>query len=437
MSLINQVLNDLEKRGASTNIGEATIRVVPLRQSHITFWLMVAAGSVIVLAVTAWLKWGTEVQVKSPAGMLAAIPAAAVALPASQPIATADAAPAAIMPAAKLPKPLIPIAPVIAAVDINPATSLNKPQNLTITGRHFAPDALVILRTPRGKVHSKYKIVKQNPAEIVVSADFHNVAGSWSVEVANDKAHSAQFAFAVQAAPAAASVQSQKKAPAVAAQAPRSNVIPVPAEKTPEAIAAGGVSKQPTQITAQQQAENEFRKAYTLMQQGQVTAAMSGYEIAIKLDPGHIVARQTLVRLLLENRRNTDAERVLQEGLQYDPKQSSLAMLLARLQVARNELPQAMETLQKSLPYAEKQADYQAFVAALMQRQSRHKEAIVYYQNAVQLSPQSGVWLMGLGISLRAEQRNDEARVAFNRALESHKLTAELQSFVSQQLKEL
>jgi MSHA biogenesis protein MshN len=93
--------------------------------------------------------------------------------------------------------------------------------------------------------------------------------------------------------------------------------------------------------------------------------------------------------------------------------------------------------MQKSLHYAQQQADYQAFLAALLQRQNRHKEAIVYFQNAVQLSPQSGVWLMGLGISLRAEQRNAEARDAFNRAMGARNLSAELQAFVTQQLKEL
>jgi len=72
-----------------------------------------------------------------------------------------------------------------------------------------------------------------------------------------------------------------------------------------------------------------------------------------------------------------------------------------------------------------------------LQRQNKHKEAINYFQNAVQLSPQSGVWQMGLAISLRAEQRNAEARDAFTRALETRTLSAELQSFVAKQLKEL
>ena len=456
MSLINQVLNDLEKRGASTNIGEATIRVVPIRRSHGQFWLLIAAVSVVILAATAWLKWGAETQIYAPQVALPAAPVSTEAQPASQPAAitsvSAEDIPAAATPpatrlnskvapakAAELPaKPLLLLKPVITAVSPNPAISKGVPQALTITGNHFADDAKVVLYAPKGREYAKRKIIKQNSAQIVISANFGNSAGQWSVEVANSSGNSSgHFAFAVQAEPVVARVPTQDKPALAAAPDTPSVAKPAPADVPAVVLPAGGVSKQPTQITLQQQAENEFRKAYALMQQGQTNAAISGYETAIKLDAGHNVARQTLVRLLLESKRNAEAERLLQEGLQHDPKQGSMAMLLARMQVGRNELDQALETMKKSLPYAEKQADYQSFVAALLQRKNRHKEAITHFEHALQLSPKSGVWLMGLGISLRAEQRTEEARDAFKRALESNNLSAELQSFVKQQLKEL
>lgn len=447
MSLINQVLNDLEKRGASTNIGEATIRVVPIRQQHGLFWLILAAVSVLVLAATAWLKWGADFKTNTLPVAVVTVPAAIVIQPVSQAAATAEVQPELTAPApglhnklktasnaATLPaKPLLQPTPVISAVSPSPVTSLGLAQPFTITGKNYATDAAVTLRTPEGKMYTKRKIAKQDSAQIVISANFGNIAGQWSVEVINAGGHSSgQFLFTVQAAPVIASVPTPKKPALSAAKGSQGDAKPVTV-----VIPASGISKQPTQITLQQQAENEFRKAYGLMQQGQINAAISGYEAALQLDAGHLVARQTLVRLLLENKRNADAERVLQEGLQHDPKQHSLAMLLARMQVGRNELSQALETMQKSLPYALQQADYQAFVAALLQRQNRHKEAIVHFQNAVQLSPQSGVWLMGLGISQRAEQHNAEARDAFNRAVGTHNLSAELQTFVTQQLKEL
>lgn len=445
MSLINQVLNDLDKRGASTHVGEATIRVVPYKRELNPLWLLL--GAVILLAggVAAGLIWSAHKLPEVSTGTVGTVPVLTELSQASPLVAekkplvpdiggqgkATHAGKAVVSPL----KPPHILSPIIEAVSPNPLVSLNSAQVITITGKHFANDARVILRKPIRKEHRGYKIVMQTSTQIEVSVNLADNYGVWSAEVVNDKGkYSGRFLFSVQKAATVAttSMPQDKPQTTIAAAA-----VSAPVEAPSLAQAAGGISKQPTQITPQQQAENEYRRAYALMQQGQVTAAMAGYETVLQLDPGHIVARQTLVRLLLEAKRNAEAERMLQEGLQHDLKQTSLAMLLARLQVGRNELAKALDTMQKSLPYAEKQADYQAFVAALLQRQNRHKDAVVQFQHALQISPQSGVWLMGMGISLRADKRNAEALDAFNRALEARNLNNELQAFVTQQLKEL
>lgn len=200
---------------------------------------------------------------------------------------------------------------------------------------------------------------------------------------------------------------------------------------------AGAVDKQVKPLSVQEQANNEFIKANDLVQRGNIKEALAGYETVLHLDPGHELARQSMVALLLQGRRNADAERVLQEGLKQNIKNSGFAMLLARIQLDRDAPWSALLTLQKTLPYAEQKADYQAFVAALLQRLNRHKEAAAHYQTAVELAPDSGVWWMGLGISLRALHKTEDARTAFKRALESHTLNADLQNFVDRQLRDL
>jgi tetratricopeptide (TPR) repeat protein len=198
--------------------------------------------------------------------------------------------------------------------------------------------------------------------------------------------------------------------------------------------ANGSVSKQLKQISLKQQAENEFRQANLLAQQGRPREAATGYITALNIDPAHVTAREALVAVLLESNLNADAEKTLEEGLEQNPQQTHFAMLLARLQVERNALPLALDTLEKTLPYANQKPDYQAFVAALLQRQNRHAEAITSYRAALQMSPNSGLWQMGLGISLQATQHKAEARDAYNRAIEAHNLSPELQSFVAQRI---
>jgi len=205
------------------------------------------------------------------------------------------------------------------------------------------------------------------------------------------------------------------------------------APAVPDANLSGAVK----QVSLRQQAEAEFHKATVYMQQGRNVEAQAGLEAALRMDAGLDAARHSLVSLLLESKRNTGAEQVLQDGLKISPANSGYAMLLARLQVQRNEVDQALITLALTLPYAAQQADYQAFYAALLQRRARHKEAVERYQVALKASPNSGVWLMGCGISLQALGKNDEAKETFLRALSSKTLSAELQAFVQQKIKAL
>lgn len=194
------------------------------------------------------------------------------------------------------------------------------------------------------------------------------------------------------------------------------------------------VAKQIKQITPRQRSESEYRTAVALLQSGRLTEAAESLGQLLRIDPGNVAARQTLVGLLVGEKRNDDARRQLQDGLKLDPAQTGLAMILARLQTDQGNTQGALRTLQNSLSYAAQLPEYQSFLAALLQREGRHQEAIEHYLQALRVAPESGVWLMGLGISLRAENRVDEARAAFQRAGAGNTLSPDLQAFVEQQL---
>jgi MSHA biogenesis protein MshN len=197
------------------------------------------------------------------------------------------------------------------------------------------------------------------------------------------------------------------------------------------------LKKQIKPLTPQQQAENDARKALLLVQQGQMSAAISLLDQVLQQAPDNADARQTLIAALLRTGKTDQAMVRAQEGLTLDIKQTGFAMILARLQVEKGQQKTAIATLQRSLPYAEEQPEYPAFLAALLQREKRHKEAIAQYLQALRNAPDNGVWWMGLGISLQAEKRDAEARQAFTRAHESASLTPDLQAFVEQRLKQL
>ena len=347
MSLINQVLSDLEKRGAG-NTGGEEVRAVP-RTEQRRGWLWGALALLLLAAAAGW-GWKNRSRPVVPT-VPAAVPPArvdAAALPAAQPVAAMASPPA--LPA-----------------------------------------------------------------------------------VEEEQAPASRLSFELSSIPLPLAEAPRRAKPPQRQQAKAQPAVNVPAPSA-EAEYAGQPIKR---ISPQQQAADEFGLALALIQQGRKGEAQAHLENALQLDPSLAEARRTLVGLLLDGKRNADAERVLQDGLGRDPKQPALAMLLARLQVERGALALALATLEKTLPFADRQADYHAFVAAVLQRQNRHKEAITHYQIALQLVPGDAVWWMGLGLSLQAVDRSEDARDAFKHAAGLHKLPPDLQAFVEQRYKSL
>lgn len=184
-----------------------------------------------------------------------------------------------------------------------------------------------------------------------------------------------------------------------------------------------------------ERAETEYRKAIAAVNQGRTAEAVDGLRNVLRHDPLHIASRQLLLKLLLEGKRPDEAAQVLQDGLQGQPAQIGWAMSLARLQVDRKDLTGAWQTLNHSLPAAGSNADYQGFTAHVLQRLGRHKEAAEHFQAATRLSPGDGRWWLGLGLALEEEGRVSEAREAFLRARQCGNLGAELSVLIEQKLR--
>ena len=384
MSVINQVLNQLEQRGEHTPPEQTMVRPVPHGKRSFTLPLL-ALLLALAGGVAAW-QW---IQMRKPVlNSVEGTKVVAVNATPQQPVAAAPA-----------PAPAPEPAPAVPAV-------------VNVAGAASAVDAVSAGET--------------SPVEILLPAS----RLSFELSAIPLPSYSRQAAASPGAKPAPG-----EKPPAYAA--PPAKPQPTQVPNAQAAVRASAGAPPMKQVSPEQRADAEFRQAVAAMQQGHSADAIAGYRAVLRLDAGHDEARQALVALLLESKQGAEAERVLQERLNARPGHTGFAMLLARLQVEHGALEQALATLEKSLPYADAQADYQAFFAALLQRRNRHKEAITHYQIALQLAPDNGVWLMGYGISLQAVQRNEDARNAFRRALESGTLTPELQVFVQQKLKEL
>jgi MSHA biogenesis protein MshN len=420
MSVINQVLNQLEQRGAHTAAEQTMVRAVPHTRRNFTMTLL-AFGLALMIGIAAW-QW---VQTRKPN-----VAAASIAPKAPQgfshPKGVGNSPSAYELEKLTLQhQPVEIVAPVSGVSAANlPASQLSfelssvpLPSTLRsfdqVQDRPFDPSTG--LRT--GFAQDKHRSGQATSTRPLVLS---TVEGSGQA-LTDEKSISENPDVSVKPAKATAKSQSIKTATSNAKVAIQTSKGALPMKH----------------VSPAQQADAEFRKAAALMQQGRIADALAGYEAALRLDAGHDAARQALVALLLEGKRGTDAERVLQERLNSKPDHTGFTMMLARLQVERGAVAEATATLEKALPYANSQADYQAFLAALLQRQNRNDEAIAHYQIVLQLAPNNGIWLMGYGISLQAMQRNADAKDAFKQALDTQTLSPDLRAFVQQKLKGL
>jgi MSHA biogenesis protein MshN len=369
MSLINKMLQDLDARGAGL-VRSTDNNLMPAHQSRraVHVWLAVAAAALAITALTWQLRHGAP---------LSALPAPVV-----------------------LPKPAMA-----------PTPALTSTPTLTLTLALESVSAVPPLLAP------------PQPAAAMPVAD-------------KPAAKSFAVAEPVAEKPAAKN--------AIVPRTSGQSVVASASPPGPKSDGFGGILRESgampasihevkkQQSSARQSAENAYRRALGMLQEGRISSAINTLEQALSSDPDHDAARQTLVVLLLEAKRTDEAMQQLQQTMKQNPNQPALAMALARLQVEVGG--PALQTLMRFLPYAVKNADYQAFVAALLQREGRNEEAIEHYEVALRLNPQNGIWWMGLGISLAAQQRQEDAMAAFQRAKMSGSLTAELAAFVDKKL---
>ncbi len=390
MSLINKMLRDLDKRhapqvGMATPAAEALaghVRPVPsTKLASEFFWRTMAMAMLFSIGWVAWLVWQltprpvvTELAYQAAKGKVTA-PADASSAPADAAAPAAKAAPAAAPPATTAPADPVAVAATPAA-QTAPAPTAEK-----------------------------------------VNFDMLRLATQLTTPIPERRSLLAR-------------TEPKKSAKSATTRPP---ARPVDASATLES----GKIERRSNTTANERAENEFRRAVNLVNQGRIAEGMDGFRSALKIDPAHEAARQTLVALLLEAKRVDEAAVVLQEGLASVPENTAFGMLLARIMVERDDIPAALALLQKHAAPPDRNPDFHAFAGALYQRLDRHREAIEQYQSALRLAPSAGIWWIGLGISFQAVARRKDALEAFTRAKSAGTLAPDLLAFVDQRLRQL
>ncbi|MDT8403555.1 tetratricopeptide repeat protein [Sulfuriflexus sp.] len=456
MSVINQMLKDLEQRRARDFDGErGMLGDLAAGSSHAAgarSLKLVMALLLVVLVLLAWLLWerfspvplrvasvaaqaSPDKSVLTTATAPAAVPVEVVSQAESAAVKSESTVAGAVpeTPAAEVATAnkhmqeivtadLLPEAEAVARIErITPVDFVanGKRTAMRIYGEGFVPPFDVLLEWSGGrgfKVLDDRQLASVNEHELLLYFNPGTQADDWAVRIERSGGASSQrFAFKVK----------------------------TPDRKTRETAVPVKVAPQPTvklsrtrrEATPAEQAAGLFATASDKVKAGQAAEAVKLLHEVLVHDAGHSSARELLASLLFHNQQYAEAAAVLATGVEQQPGHIPFRLLLARVRMEQGRDTDAIAVLEGQKPLARNHSDYYALLAALYQRVARPADAAMVYRGLVEVFPGRAVWWMGLGISLQALDKSAEALLAYQQALRGKGLQSELKKFVQQRIR--
>jgi tetratricopeptide (TPR) repeat protein len=190
------------------------------------------------------------------------------------------------------------------------------------------------------------------------------------------------------------------------------------------------IKKTEVKPSPQQLAERSYEQALEAIDQNNFEQAEIELQASLKKVPNFIKARKTLVTLLINRQQYHSAAQLLQAGLRYTPDSVDLIKLYAQLLVRQGRLPKALVILQHVTPALEDEPEYYALMAVLRQRLGDPMIAAQLYEQLLKYNSNNSVWWMGLGIALESFGKRNAAVNAYKHAISTGGLSPDVQAYI-------
>jgi len=201
-----------------------------------------------------------------------------------------------------------------------------------------------------------------------------------------------------------------------------------------ETVFKGELVKTPANHDSDTYAEKLFQQAYIAYKKGNISVALKKLNKSLDQYAGHSKARSTLALILSKQGHIELAYSVLNEGLIQYPENIEWIKMYAQLLLKEGNIVDASELIARHQPDFSSNTEYYALKAALTQKLSGHEEAAKIYRDLLQVNPLKSVWWMGLGISLESMKRYDDALYAYQKAFRNPSLAKDSRKFIKQRI---
>lgn len=159
--------------------------------------------------------------------------------------------------------------------------------------------------------------------------------------------------------------------------------------------------------------------AKRMLSRGQLQRAESRLRQLTQDQPALTEGHELLAKTLMHRGQHEAASRALERGLERANEPAQLAALLGRLLIDNGEIARARNVLQSHAPELSDEPDYHLLLAAAYRQAGDHSAAADHYRALTAALPRSGAAWIGLGASLESLEQPAEAANAYNQALES------------------
>lgn len=211
-----------------------------------------------------------------------------------------------------------------------------------------------------------------------------------------------------------------------------------PAEES-EADAESAMRRERREPSDAERAARAWEAAQDALRDGATAAVEPALRQVLSWQPEHVAAREALMELVLEEGRVHDADRLLAEadtvsGLVPADRNYFLRQR-ARLWMGQEDLDRAIEVIEDAQTTAEPET--RALLAGLLYRDGRYQAAVDAYEALLDEPPRESAWWMGLGLAREGLSEWDGAVAAYRRALEGDGLRPSVRDYLTERIREL
>jgi MSHA biogenesis protein MshN len=166
--------------------------------------------------------------------------------------------------------------------------------------------------------------------------------------------------------------------------------------------------------------------------------AVRSLQDALELYPGHLPARELLVKVFEKGGKKGEAMYLLAEGLEIAPDYIVFKKNYARLLSAQGDYDAAIKVmLNGGLPAVDEDPEAHVILASLYQHLDESFLAAQTYRNLLVAWPQTGAFWVGLGGALEGQNLQKEAVECYQRALKTESPRKDLLAYAQKRLRAL